>query len=278
MRASKALSLLRLSWQHPSEFFDRVSTIMETRIDEALVKKPVYATTTWEQVISELKEHTRCSIDSFLCEQALLEIEAHVRESRDALERVGPFKTAHNADFVLARLCYIACRITRPSIVLETGVGYGVSSSFILQALSVNRSGALYSIDLPPLGRDSDRFVGSLIPQSLKNRWILCRGKSGHLLPKLLRDLAHVNVFVHDSLHTYRNMLWELETVTRYILPSGVVIADDVEGNLAFLRWSSRNKPSFCAVVEEPEKRNLLGLALFSHAHPSLDKTRKSVT
>jgi len=43
-----------------------------------------------------------------------------------------------------------------------------------------------------------------------------------------------VDIFVHDSLHTYRNMRFEFETVWPSLTHSGVVISDDIAMNRAF--------------------------------------------
>ena len=45
-----------------------------------------------------------------------------------------------------------------------------------------------------------------------------------------------IDFFVHDSLHTYRNMHQEFEIVSPFLAPRAVVVADDVEGNSAFKR------------------------------------------
>ncbi len=83
----------------------------------------------------------------------------------------------------LTRLCYAVVRAQEPECVVETGVCYGVTSFFILAALARNSKGNLYSIDLPPLGQDADRFVGSAIPDgALKTRWHLHRGVSRRIL------------------------------------------------------------------------------------------------
>jgi len=42
---------------------------------------------------------------------------------------------------------YGLCKIMKPDVVVETGVAYGQSSSYILQALKENNNGILYSID-----------------------------------------------------------------------------------------------------------------------------------
>jgi hypothetical protein len=81
-----------------------------------------------------------------------------------------------------------------------------VTSSFILQALAANDEGHLWSIDLPPIG--AEQFAGSFVPHPLRSRWTLLRGRSRDLLPSLLSDLS-ADVFLHDSLHTTKNMTFE---------------------------------------------------------------------
>lgn len=164
---------------------------------------------------------------------------------------------------MLARTCYAFCRALKLQVVLETGVAYGVTSAFILKALEVNNGGLLHSVDLPPLGHNADKFVGILIPEALKHRWRLHRGISKRVLSRLLPQLAQVDVFVHDSLHTYRNMQRELQLVTPYLARPAVVIADDVDGNLAFLEWVNSTCPAFWAILREVEKKSLFGVSVF---------------
>ena len=145
-----------------------------------------------------------------------------------------PFGTCHNGTATLGRLCYAACRALRPRVVVETGVAYGVTSSYILQALAENGEGELHSIDLPPLGPDAKNYVGYLIPPQLRGRWNLRIGSARKLLPEVLRSAGGADIFIHDSLHTYAHMKMEFAAALRALRPGGVLIADDVEGNRAF--------------------------------------------
>ena len=140
---------------------------------------------------------------------------------------------------------YYLVRALRPRIVVETGVCYGASSSYILEALAANGYGELYSIDLgntkdePP----SDFFV----PRRLHRRWHLCIGDSKHLLLPLLRRLREIDLFHHDSLHTYEHMMWEYETAFPYLSPRGVLSSHDVNAILSLRRPFQPNPFSvFC--------------------------------
>jgi predicted O-methyltransferase YrrM len=147
--------------------------------------------------------------------------------------RRTPFSHLHNGTSTLGRLCYAVCRALRPRLVVETGVAYGVTSAYILQALADNGDGMLRSIDLPPLARSGEGWVGHLVPSELRQRWKLYIGSARKILPGLLRE-SSPDVFIHDSLHTYAHMKWEIELVLPRLRGGGVLIADDIQGNRAF--------------------------------------------
>jgi hypothetical protein len=66
-------------------------------------------------------------------------------------------------------------RLTRPMVVVETGVAMGLTCAVILAALDSNGDGQLYSVDLPALQSRPEEFVGSAVPDKLKSRWTLER-------------------------------------------------------------------------------------------------------
>jgi len=137
-----------------------------------------------------------------------------------------------NAGFFL----YLLVRSLKPEIFVETGVSAGESSSFILQAMHDNNFGKLYSVDLPRATVEKglttiipeDKSSGWLIPEYLKDRWELHLGKSEEILPKLFSDLKQIDVFFHDSLHTYDHMMFEYRTCWNYLKENGVLFSDDI--------------------------------------------------
>lgn len=133
-----------------------------------------------------------------------------------------------------SRALYALCRLLRPRVVIETGVAAGVSSAYILQALSKNGEGELHSIDVGEFPRQTSKELGFVIPEDLKSRWHLHVGDSRHLLPELLRRLSPVDLFVHDSDHSYEVMNFELENAYHYLRRGGMLAADDVFLNTAF--------------------------------------------
>jgi predicted O-methyltransferase YrrM len=157
---------------------------------------------------------------------------------------------------MFARLGYLLCRLISPSVVLETGVAYGVSSVFILKALEVNGRGTLHSVDLPPLRSEYERFWGIAVPDALKDRWRLHRGSSARVLPRLLREIRTIDLFVHDSLHTRGNMRREFDMVWPHLRNGAVLMADDVERNRAFSELQQKS-PALWRVVQDREESPL---------------------
>jgi predicted O-methyltransferase YrrM len=161
-------------------------------------------------------------------------IREHITAGRALLNR--PASAAmHDADAGLPDFCYAICRALRPRVVVETGVGSGVTTSFILQALAANDEGHLWSIDLPPIG--AEQFAGSFVPQHLRSRWTLLRGRSRDLLPPLLNDLPAPDIFLHDSLHTTRNMTFEFQAAWQRMNAGGILLSDDIHMSKAFARF-----------------------------------------
>ncbi len=148
------------------------------------------------------------------------------RTRRAALERFpGPYHLGTTGEFGCEAL-YLLVRAARPRRVVETGVLYGASSAHILAALAQNGSGELHSIEL---GRDPrepshDHFV----PGELRHHWRLILGDSRRELPLLLQQRAPIDMFYHDSLHTFDHMTWEFATALPHLTRSGILASDDV--------------------------------------------------
>ena len=144
-----------------------------------------------------------------LDDEGLIAIEKHLLARRGELPTSAPFGSFHNGTETLGRLCYAACRVLRPDVVVETGVAYGVTSAYVLQALAENGSGTLQSIDLPPLGTAAEKYVGYFVPKELRKQWKLRIGSARKLLPEVLQQTGGADIFIHDSLHTYAHMRME---------------------------------------------------------------------
>ena len=134
----------------------------------------------------------------------------------------------------LAATTYALVKLLKPEVVVETGVGAGVSSWTILQAMEENGSGRLVSIDLPTPNTELLPQVGYLVPKELRHRWDLRTGPSQRLLPQALKELGKIDIFQHDSRHSYSNQLREYRTAWPFIKNSGLLISDDVSNDALY--------------------------------------------
>jgi predicted O-methyltransferase YrrM len=272
-------TLLSLLPRRPREFYERIAAMIDAYLEAHWHKQPEYKTVDWTAAVKCLSELLGDSLEDCLREDALYEIEQQVRQGIGAMPPDAPFASFHNGDFKLGRLCYALTRIRRPTAIVETGVCYGVTSSFMLKALEVNGKGRLHSIDLPPLGANADDFVGQLVPESLRGNWRLHRGSSRRLMPQILRSEGQIDFFLHDSLHTHRNMRYELELVRSHLSTDAVVVADDVEGNSAFQDWILSTSPAYAGVLrEEAKRKSLLGVAVFCSQAPISGAVRNTTS
>ncbi len=251
--------LASLALRRPREFYDRMAGYADLGLDLLSGTPPTYETVSWSNLLRDLEVRFGRAA-GVLDEPALEEVEVDKRRLLKSIHREDPFDRRWAADSLLARCCYLMCRLLEPAVVVETGVAYGVSSAFILRALEENGRGVLHSIDLPPLRREYERYWGMAVDTALEDRWVLHRGASARVLPGLLEELETVDLFVHDSLHTYRNMRREFEALWPRLQTGGALVADDVERNRAFGELRRKN-PALWRVVRDREERPLHGRA-----------------
>lgn len=131
----------------------------------------------------------------------------------------------------------------RPATAVETGVAHGLTSRVILEGLRRNGTGQLWSIDLPAVDPALHYEIGAAVPEDLRSRWTYVAGTSRRRLPELVRGLRRVDLFVHDSLHTARNVSFELDTVWPTLPSGGVAVVDDIDRSLGFSRFTGRAAP-----------------------------------
>ena len=113
----------------------------------------------------------------------------------------------------------------KPSVMIETGVQTGASSKSLLEALTANNKGVLYSID----------------PNNQHNmthpRWHFCLGKSYEWLPKIYTETQAWDIFLHDSDHAVGCQVFEYEFAWRCLKPGGYLLTDDHNWNVNYRVW-----------------------------------------
>jgi hypothetical protein len=185
------------------------------------------------------------------------------REILAALERELPdFPYGHDADIRLAGSIWRIVCATNAERVVETGVARGVSSRFALEALEANARGHLWSVDLPPVLTGFHSSVGAAVPERLRHRWTYIRGSSHDRLPRLLREVGSVDVFVQDSLGTAPTVLFELSLAWRALRPGGWLVVSGISRGTGLRSFLGRESPSSVIVAESGAKRSYGGGAV----------------
>jgi predicted O-methyltransferase YrrM len=189
-------------------------------------------------------------LDTLLDRTAEFETRVHGRTARGNVCHMG-------GDVNKSVFLYYICRALKPRVVVETGVCNGFSSAFLLAALRENGAGRLHSIDLPERaereyvdgtfweGKEgsvipADAAPGWIVPPELTSDWNLVLGRSQEKLPPLLAELGRIDLFVHDSEHSYACMAFEFEAAFDHLRDGGVLASDDIDWNDAFDDFARR--------------------------------------
>jgi len=125
---------------------------------------------------------------------------------------------------------YALTRWRRPAVVVESGGFVGMSSAFLLKALVDEgvTTAKLYSIEW---SEDCDQ--GALIPNELRSQFVPLRGKVEDFVRS--DELpSSIDMFLHDSSHSYRHMLWEFRQFWPRLRDGGLLVSHDVHMNAAF--------------------------------------------
>jgi hypothetical protein len=168
-----------------------------------------------------------------------------------------------DAEVSLSRAVWCTVRHTRPEVVVETGVAHGVTSRIVLEALLRNDRGHLWSIDLPhPLDRRLHAQTGAAVTDDCRARWTYLEGASRDRLPPLIREVGHLELFIHDSLHTARNTRFEMEQAASALTPGGALLVDDVGGHDGFAAFARRHPAYRTIICPAADRAGTFGIAV----------------
>ena len=143
-------------------------------------------------------------------------------------------------------IVYGLVRWHRPATVVESGGYLGISSAFILKALVDEglTNAKLYSIEM-----DRDCAHGLLIPDELRSQFVPLSGTVEDFVKR--NELpSPIDMFLHDSSHRRRHMLWEFREFWKRLRDGGLLVSHDVHFNAAF--------PEFVAGTYAHDKHGIL--------------------
>jgi predicted O-methyltransferase YrrM len=133
---------------------------------------------------------------------------------------------------------YGLTRWRRPMVVVETGGYFGMSAAFILKALAdEGLTGArLFSLEM-----DENCNHGALIPTELRSQFVSLQGRVEDFIKR--DELPpRIEMFLHDSSHRYRHMLWEFRQFWNRMGDGGLLVSHDVHYNPAFAEFVARTQ------------------------------------
>lgn len=199
-----------------------------------------------EEMLTKLFPNVRISVSEM--QKNAKQIQTHIKEFFERIDpesypsKKMPYPINYSLDNKSGLILYALCKIIKPESVVETGVAYGLSSMYILQALHENGKGTLHSIDSVFSPWQTKDMIGATIPSHLRKNWNFIFGTSNDKLKITLESLKSVDIFFHDSLHTYKNMMFEFNTAWPFIRSNGFLISDDIADNAAF--------SEFCTIIQ----------------------------
>jgi predicted O-methyltransferase YrrM len=143
-----------------------------------------------------------------------------------------PYKLHGGADH---RFLYWLTRLTKPKVVVETGVCAGWTSQTFLAAMRANGVGELYSSDFPLFHiPDPESVIGCLVEDELRERWHLYVDSDEVNLPKIAAQVSSVDLFHYDSDKAYTGRSFAVDLIAPLIGPDGLLIMNDVRNDSWF--------------------------------------------
>ena len=100
------------------------------------------------------------------------------------------------------------------------------------------------------------------MPERLRHRWTYIRGSSRDRLPRLLREVGRVDVFVQDSLGTPPTVLFELSLAWRALRPGSWLVVSGISRGTGLRGFLAFESPPSVIVAESGAKRSLGGGAV----------------
>lgn len=168
-----------------------------------------------------------------------------------------------DADRSFCRALWCVARHTRPEVIIETGVAHGVTSRVVLEALRRNDYGHLWSVDLPfPFDHRLHGETGIIVTDALRTRWSYLEGSSRQRLPGLVTDVGHVEMFIHDSLHTAENTIFEMEQAASAMRGGSVMLIDDIDSHMGFAVFARRHPGWKSIICPSVDRNGMFGIAV----------------
>src|SRR5262249_54351559 len=167
----------------------------------------------------------------------------HIR----TLQREHPLRYRTDPEPSVGRrmVWYAIVRMTKPALVVETGVDQGMGAVVLCAALKRNAAeghpGEYRGTDIDPqagyfLKGEYAKFGKVLFGDSLQS----------------LARLSNIGVFINDSDHSAEYELAEYEMIRDKLTPRGIILGDNAHVTSRLAEFSLRNGRHFIFLAEQP--------------------------
>lgn len=150
---------------------------------------------------------------------------------------------------------YLAARLLEPESILEVGVANGISTAYILGAVTHSDIECdIRAIDKPLFAQDVRekrgkrglKNVGGIIPDSHEAAWIAPKsqrkrhgyqyyvGNFTNILPSVTSDIGNIDLAIYDASKDEQDMRMAYETIADSLSPGAILISDDINASDAF--------------------------------------------
>jgi len=165
--------------------------------------------------------------------EAVARFTAEIRTS-DFMAEMTRRRDAYGSQGLMGSLdcatLHLLTRWQRPAVVVESSGFIGMFSAFILKACVDE---GLATAKLHSIEWSEECEQGALIPDELRPQFVPLSGKIEDFVE---RDQlpSSIDMFLHDSSHSYRHMLWEFRAFWPWLRDGGLLVSHDVRMNAAF--------------------------------------------
>jgi len=183
------------------------------------------ATAHFNDLDSFLQSNPQVSFDKNLQINSIeFKFEEHLRKSSQIVNPIW------NGEKQLFMLLYTISSEIKSGEIIETGVANGFTTNSIMEALKDGMSSAsLTSFDILP--ETINAYVGDR-----KWNFQLLSGKRIHKqLQKIVADFDNINLWVHDSDHSYKWQKFEYTLASQKLPSGGILVSDDIDTSAAWI-------------------------------------------
>jgi hypothetical protein len=142
---------------------------------------------------------------------------------------------------------YAIARITKPKVIVETGVEHGVGACVLIEALFKNKEEGFFG---KYVGTDIDLNAGQLLNGKYLNLGEILFGDS---IESLRRLDEKIDLFINDSDHSSDYEYREYMEVVGKLSPNAIIIGDNSHISDSLAKFSVKNSRNFLFFKEEPK-------------------------